>query len=98
MRGRSKFRFDWTTARVAEGTMWVECDDGKTIIARIGGEVMEAAARARPSGPIDDPAKVRLWIEAAIRHRYLADIAADGRTRTAPGDFRTITVEIDDFS
>lgn len=92
--GRSKLTFDWANARAKDGALWVDCHDGSNIVAKISQGTIDAAVK---SG-LHDGGDRRLWLESAIRRRYIAT-RPNGRTaRKKPDDVEILIVGKEDFA
>lgn len=94
MVGRSKLTFDWANARAKDGALWVDCHDGSNIVARISQDTIDAAVK----NGLHDEGNGRLWLESAIRRRYIAT-RPNGRTvRKKPDDVEILIVGKEDFA
>lgn len=98
MVGRSKLTFDWANARAKDGALWVDCHDGSNIVAKISQGTIDAAVKAGTGAPLHDDGNRRLWLESAIRRRYIAT-RPNGRTaRKKPDDLEILIVGKEDFA
>lgn len=95
--GRTTLKFDWSTARVSEAILLVECFDGGNILARISQSVMDGVVRDTPAERIAEQGGMRPLIESAIRKRYRVTSGQPKPGRAASDGLRILTIVREDF-